>query len=81
MFLAIPYLSGERKASKRVGNVAQGQRIVRKRAAQSLQIRKQQVRDTIKDIEAKQKRKKWVRTPHPFDPRRRYHEASVPITF
>ena len=59
--LAIPYLSGERKASKRVGNVAQGQRTVRKRAAQSLQIRKQQVQDTIKDIEAKQKRKKWVR--------------------
>ena len=58
--LAIPYLSGERKASKRVGNVAQGQRTVRKRAAQSLQIRKQQVQDTIKDIEAKQKRKKWV---------------------
>ncbi len=58
--LAIPYLSGERKASKRVGNVAQGQRTVRKRAAQSLHIRKQQVQDTIKDIEAKQKRKKWV---------------------
>jgi len=58
--LAIPYLTGERKASKRVGNVAQGHRTVRKRAAQSLQIRKQQVKDTIKDIEAKQKRQKWV---------------------
>ena len=58
--LAIPYLSGERKASKRVGNVAQGQRTVRKRSGQSLQIRKQQVQDTIKDIEAKQKRKKRV---------------------
>ncbi|MGH9695339.1 MAG: type II secretion system F family protein, partial [Bryobacteraceae bacterium] len=58
--LFIPYTSGERKANKRVDNVAQGQRIVRKRATQSLQIRKQQVQDTIKDIEAKQKRKKWM---------------------
>jgi tight adherence protein B len=56
----IPYLSGERKASKRVGNLVQGPRTMRKRPAQSLQIRKQQVQDTIKDIEAKQKRKKWV---------------------
>jgi len=56
----IPYMSGERKASKRVGNVVQGQR---RRAAtpQSLQIRKQQVQDTIKDIEAKQKPIKRVR--------------------
>jgi tight adherence protein B len=53
-------MSGERKASKRVGNVAQG---VRSRAAvpRSLQIRKQQVQDTIKDIEAKKKPKKRVR--------------------
>jgi tight adherence protein B len=57
--LAIPYLSGERKASKRVGNVAQGQRMVRRRTT-SLPLRKQQVQDTIKDIEAKQKRKKWL---------------------
>jgi tight adherence protein B len=58
--LLIPYMSGERKASKRVDNVVQGQR---RRAAtpQSLQIRKQQVQDTIKDIEAKQKVKKRVR--------------------
>jgi tight adherence protein B len=56
--LAIPYMSGERKASKRLGNVAQGQRTVRRRAAQSVQIRKQQVQDTIKEIEAKQKPKK-----------------------
>jgi tight adherence protein B len=61
--LAIPYLNGERKANKRVANVAQGQKAVRKRAGQSLQIRKQQVQDTIKDMEAKQKRKKWVRLP------------------
>ena len=58
--LAMPYMSGERKASKRVGNVAQG---VQRRSAvpRSLQIRKQQVQDTIKDIEAKQKPKKRVR--------------------
>jgi tight adherence protein B len=58
--LAIPYMSGERKASKRLSNVAQGQRTVRRRAAQSVQIRKQQVQDTIKEIEAKQKPKKRV---------------------
>jgi len=57
--LLMPYMSGERKASKRVGNVAQG---VQRRSAvpRSLQIRKQQVQDTIKDIEAKQKPKKRV---------------------
>ena len=57
--LVIPYMSGERKASKRVGSVARG---VQSRAAmpRSLQIRKQQVQDTIKHIEAKQKPKKWV---------------------
>jgi len=58
--LAMPYMSGERKASKRVGNVAQG---VQRRSAvpRSLQIRKQRVQDTIKNIEAKQKPKKRVR--------------------
>ena len=57
--LLMPYMSGERKASKRVGNVAQG---VQRRSAvpRSLQIRKQQVQDSIKNIEAKQKPKKWV---------------------
>ena len=57
--LVIPYMSGERKASRRVGNVARG---MQSRAAvpRSLQIRKQQVQDTIKNIEAKQKPKKWV---------------------
>jgi tight adherence protein B len=60
--LAIPYMSDERKASKRLGNVAQGQKMARRRAAmpQSLQIRKQQVQDTLKHMEAKQKPKKWV---------------------
>ena len=57
--LVMPYMSGERKASKRVGNVAR----VPSRAAvpRSLQIRKQQVQDTIKNIEAKKKPKKRVR--------------------
>ena len=58
--LLMPYMSGERKASKRVGNVAQG---VQRRSAvpRSLQIRKQRVQDTINNIEAKQKPKKRVR--------------------
>jgi tight adherence protein B len=58
--LLMPYLSGERKASKRVGNVGQG---VQRRSAvpRSLQIRKQRVQDTIKNIEAKQKPNKRVR--------------------
>ena len=57
--LVMPYMSGERKASKRVGNAARG---VQSRAAvpRSLQIRKQQVQDTIKNIEAKKNPKKWV---------------------
>ena len=59
--LASPYMSDERKARKRFGNVAHGQRTQRKRAGQSVQIRKQQVQDTLKDIEAKQKPKKRVR--------------------
>jgi len=58
--LVMPYMSGERKASKRVGNVAQA---VQRRSAvpRFLQIRKQRVQDTIKNIEAKQKPKKRVR--------------------
>lgn len=55
--LVMPYMSGERKAGTRLGNVAQR---VPSRAAvpRSLQIRKQQVQDTIKNIEAKQRPKK-----------------------
>lgn len=57
--LLMPYMSGERKASKRVANLAQG---VQRRSAvpRSLQLRKQRVQDTIKNIEAKQKPKKRV---------------------
>jgi tight adherence protein B len=60
--LVMPYLSGERKAEKRVANVAQNQTRMQLRTGgpQSLQMRKQQVQDTIKDIEAKQKAKKRV---------------------
>lgn len=61
--LVMPYLSGERKAEKRVANVAQGQTKAQRRAGlvqQPLQVRKQQVQDTIKSIEAKQKAKKRV---------------------
>jgi len=56
--LVMPYMSGERKASKRVGNVAQ--RAQSLAVPRSLQIRKQQVQDTIKNIEAKQKPRKRV---------------------
>lgn len=60
--LVMPYMSGERKAGKRVANVAQGQAKAQRRSAlpQPLQMRKQQVQDTIKNIEAKQKAKKRV---------------------
>lgn len=60
--LVMPYMSGERKASKRVANVAHGQTKAQRRGAlpQPLQMRKQQVQDTIKNIEAKQKAKKRV---------------------
>lgn len=58
--LLMPVLSGERKTSKRLANVAQGQTKIRQRVTQSqpLQMRKKQVQDTIKDLEAKQKAKK-----------------------
>ena len=57
--LVMPYMSGERKASKRVGNVARAPS--RGAVPRSTQIRKQHVQDTIKNIEAKQKLRKRVR--------------------
>jgi tight adherence protein B len=57
--LLMPHLSGERKARKRVGNAAQGMQR-RSAVSPSLQIRKQRVQDTIKNIEAKQKPNKRV---------------------
>jgi tight adherence protein B len=55
--VVMPYLSGERQAEKRIANVAQGQARAQRRVGvpQPLQMRKQQVQDTIKNIEAKQK--------------------------
>jgi tight adherence protein B len=60
--LMMPYLGDERKVSKRVANVAQGQNRVRTRvgAPQPLQMRRKQVQDTIRDIEAKQKAKRRI---------------------
>ena len=60
--LVMPYMSGERKADKRIANVTQNQAKMQRRGAvpQPLQMRKQQVQDTIKNIEAEQKTKKRV---------------------
>jgi tight adherence protein B len=60
--LAMPYMSGEHAASKRIDNLGPGQRMERSDAAlpQSQSIRKQQIQDTIKDIEARQSTKKRV---------------------
>jgi tight adherence protein B len=58
---ALPYFSGERKAEKRVANVALGQTKTRVKAvAQPLQMRKKQVQDTIKELEAKQKAQRRI---------------------
>ena len=58
--LLMPVLSGKRKTSKRLANVARGQTKIRQRVSQSqpLQMRRKQVQDTIKELEAKQKAKK-----------------------
>lgn len=60
--LVMPFMSGERAASKRVANVAQGQARARTRVGlqQPLQMRRQQVQDSIRDLEAKQKANKRV---------------------
>jgi tight adherence protein B len=60
--LVMPFLSGERKASKRVAAVAKasGHARLRASAQQPLQTRRKQVEDTIKDIEAKEKAKKRI---------------------
>ncbi len=58
---AMPFFSGERKAEKRVANVALGQTKTRiKPVAQPLQMRRKQVQDTIKDLEAKQKAQRRI---------------------
>jgi tight adherence protein B len=59
--LVLPYFSGGRTAEKRVANVAQGPaRAQRRNVVQPLQTRRQQVQDSIKNIEAKQKANKRV---------------------
>lgn len=60
--LVMPFMSGERTASKRVANVTQGQARARTRVGlqQPLQMRRQQVQDTIRDLEAKQKASRRV---------------------
>jgi tight adherence protein B len=60
--LVMPFMSGERKVEKRLANVAQSQTKTQRRAAlpQPLQMRRQQVQDSIKNIEAKQKKAKRV---------------------
>jgi tight adherence protein B len=59
--LVMPFMSGERKVEKRLANVAQGQTKAQKRdVTQPLQMRKQQVQDSIKNIEAKQKKARRV---------------------
>lgn len=58
--LVMPYFSGERKVDKRVEVAAQGQTSLRTRTAvpPQLQTRRRQVQDTLKEIEAKQKKEK-----------------------
>jgi len=60
--LVMPYLGDERRASKRVANVAHGQIKARSRVGvpAPLQMRRKQVQDTIRDIEAQQRAKKRV---------------------
>jgi len=58
--IAMPYFSDERKVSKRVATASQGQSRIRQRVGvpQPIQMRRKQVQDTIRDIEAKQKARK-----------------------
>jgi len=58
--LAMPYLSGERKASKRMTNVTQGTRPRRVVTSEVAVTRKKEVQDTLKELEEKQKSKKKV---------------------
>ena len=59
----MPFLSDERKASKRIADVSLGQAGVAARRStvpEAVSMRKQQVQDTIKELEAKQKSKKKI---------------------
>lgn len=59
----MPYLSDERKASKRIASAAQGStRYATRRGpdSENISMRKKQVQDTIKELEAKQKSRKKI---------------------
>ncbi|MEM8573765.1 MAG: type II secretion system F family protein [Pseudomonadota bacterium] len=58
----MPYFSGERTADKRFEVASSGQSQSQKRAGvpQQLQTRRRQVQDTLKELEAKQKKQKRV---------------------
>lgn len=59
--LIMPFVSGERKAGKRMATVAHGTRAARRTVVNEVaNTRKKEVQDTIKDLEEKQKSKKKV---------------------
>lgn len=60
--LVFPYVSGEKKADKRVTSVARGQQAQRGRghSDDALSTRKKEVQETIKQLEARQKSKQKV---------------------
>lgn len=60
--VAMPFLSDERKTSKRLASISQGQMRSggQSNASESVNMRKKQVQDTLKDLESKQKSKKKV---------------------
>lgn len=59
--VVMPFLSGERKADKRMANVAQGTRAARRVVTNEVaNTRKKEVQDTIRELEEKQKSKKKV---------------------
>jgi tight adherence protein B len=60
--IIMPFLSGERKSNKRIATVSKGQTRSARRSAmpESTSMRKQQVQDTLKELEAKQKSEKKI---------------------
>ncbi len=60
--VVMPFLSDERKASKRIAYISQDQRKASRqgRVPEVVSMRKKQLQDTLKDLEAKQKSKKKV---------------------
>ncbi len=60
--VVMPFLSDEGKTSKRIASISQGQARVSRQGGvpESANMRKKQVQDTLKELEAKQKSKKKV---------------------